>query len=65
MTAKTKPSGKVKSMEQQPADISEAMESAQARAGMYNFLANLFNQRPDLELGDDCARWAPKVSMKG
>jgi TorA maturation chaperone TorD len=50
MKAKTKPSGKVKSMEQQPADISEAMESAQARAGMYNFLANLFNQRPDLEL---------------
>jgi TorA maturation chaperone TorD len=37
-------------MEQRPEDVSKAMESAQARAGMYSFLANLYNRRPDLDL---------------
>lgn len=37
-------------MEPRTDESSEAAESAQARAGMYSFLANLFNQRPDLEL---------------
>jgi TorA maturation chaperone TorD len=37
-------------MEPRNDQSSEAAESAQARAGMYSFLANLFNQRPDLEL---------------
>jgi len=37
-------------MEQGFEDRSEAAESARARAGMYSFLANLFNQRPDLDL---------------
>jgi TorA maturation chaperone TorD len=37
-------------MEELKANQSEAVANAQARAGMYSFLANLFNQRPDLEL---------------
>ena len=42
--------GKVNMMEERSEDTFEAVESAQGRAGMYSFLANLFNQRPDLEL---------------
>jgi TorA maturation chaperone TorD len=37
-------------MQKRSEETSEAIESAQGRAGMYSFLANLFNQRPDLEL---------------
>jgi TorA maturation chaperone TorD len=37
-------------MEERTEDASELVENARARAGMYSFLANLFNQRPDLEL---------------
>ncbi len=37
-------------MEKRSNNTSEALESAQARAGMYSFLANLFNRRPDLDL---------------
>jgi TorA maturation chaperone TorD len=37
-------------MEDRDINQSEAVAEAQARAGMYRFLANLFNQRPDLEL---------------
>lgn len=47
---KTATIGKGEIMEERTQDASELAESAQTRAGMYSFLANLFNQRPDLEL---------------
>jgi TorA maturation chaperone TorD len=42
--------GEIKIMEERSEYTFEAIESARGRAGMYSFLANLFNQRPDLEL---------------
>lgn len=47
---KTATIGKGEIMEGRTQDDSELAESARTRAGMYSFLANLFNQRPDLEL---------------
>jgi TorA maturation chaperone TorD len=46
-------------MEEREADKSEAMADAEARAGMYSFLANLFNQRPDLELVERLCELGP------